>query len=540
MATARGESDLTRVRPRGAYGVPSDLTDGFARNTHADADAAHALSLLLACAFLYLANFAFQPVRGRGGRMNESRGGAYAAATFVAFFGYVATRESKPPQRGVVDANAEITNVTLLALFVPLAFYLGWTHTAARGALFAYPDMSPSEMRRDDDPRVRAMGVLVGDATDGLVGAFGHWEGLRRQAEDERLDRRRGASTRGCITPRTWARGAHAGGDRRRRRRRVRVADDVTGALRGMRGGRGGRAPRARRSRRWRRRLGGHGGAARVSRAASSSVSPGCIVRIVRAAAARGRRDGEIREGASLLCQSDAICFARACINASEWYVALAFLERRYHRGAADSARVRYELGLGLTCASRWTPPDRFDALLDWNVRDWSHREREAAEAEANGKTLAASIRAMWRFIFQKMRPPENAEAAARSEAKRLRAERRRARRRRRALRATLAPEISIPEALARMLRDERDGVVVAAIRCVGSILAGLRAAGGVKMPHDAERGMRDRAKKIAEGCAIGRRPERPKRTRRRRKRGRGVGSHHGHEKARSWPSRWR
>ena len=50
------------------------------------------------------------------------------------------------------------------------------------------------------------------------------------------------------------------------------------------------------------------------------------------------------------------------------------------------------------------------------------------------------------------------------------------------------------------MLRDERDGVVVAAIRCVGSILAGLRAAGGVKMPHDAERGMRDRAKKIAGG----------------------------------------
>ena len=93
-ATARGESDLTRVRPRGAYGVPSDLTDGFARNTHADADAAHALSLLLACAFLYLANFAFQPVRGRGGRMNESRGGAYAAATFVAFFGYVAADEN--------------------------------------------------------------------------------------------------------------------------------------------------------------------------------------------------------------------------------------------------------------------------------------------------------------------------------------------------------------------------------------------------------------------------------------------------------------
>jgi hypothetical protein len=35
------------------------------------------------------------------------------------------------------------------------------------------------EMRRDVDPWVRAMGVLAGDATDGLCGAFGNWEGLR-------------------------------------------------------------------------------------------------------------------------------------------------------------------------------------------------------------------------------------------------------------------------------------------------------------------------------------------------------------------------
>ena len=506
MATARGESDLTRVRPRGAYGVPSDLTDGFAKNTRADADAAHSLSLILACAFLYLANFAFQPVRGRGGRMNESRGGAYAAATFVAFFGYVATRESKPPPAGVVDADAEIANATLLALFVPLFFYLGWTHTAARGASFAYPDMSPFEMRRDDDPRVRAMGVLVGDATDGLVGAFGHWEGLRRQAEDERLDRRRGASTRGMhhapgrgfagLTP-------EAIDD---------AADDAfawqTTLQAHFAGCAVGAATRAHACEAIEAMAASPRGVMAAQRACLVPLLRRCLLdassEFVRAAAARAAGAmAKSARGASLLCQSDADLF-RACVyqRQREWYVALAFLERRYHRGAADSARVRYELGLGLTYASRWTPPDRFDALLDWNVRDWSHREREAAEAEANGKTLAASIRAMWRFIFQKMRPPENAEAAARSEAKRLRAERRRARRRAEALRATLAPEISIPEALARMLRDERDGVVVAAIRCVGSILAGLRAAGGVKMPHDAERGMRDRAKKIAGGFA--------------------------------------
>jgi hypothetical protein len=34
-------------------------------------------------------------------------------------------------------------------------------------------------MRRESDPRVRAMGVLAGDATDGMCGAFGNWEGLR-------------------------------------------------------------------------------------------------------------------------------------------------------------------------------------------------------------------------------------------------------------------------------------------------------------------------------------------------------------------------
>ena len=36
------------------------------------------------------------------------------------------------------------------------------------------------------------MGVLVGNATDGIVGAFGHWEGDERQGEREKQDRKTG------------------------------------------------------------------------------------------------------------------------------------------------------------------------------------------------------------------------------------------------------------------------------------------------------------------------------------------------------------
>ena len=320
MATARGESDLTRVRPRGAYGVPSDLTDGFAKNTRAGLDAAHSLSLILACAFLYLANFAFQPVRGRGGRMNESRGGAYAAATFVAFFGYVATSNRNPPRgRRRVDAGnheRDAPRVVRPSLFLPRMD----AHRRARRVV-RVPRHVPlrdaprrrssrsrdgrARRRRDGRPRrrVRTLGRLASPGGGRTIGS-----------PTRCIDSRDASRTR------TWVRGAHAGGDRRRRRRRVRVADDVTGALRGMRGGRGDARARVRGDRGdGGVASGGHGGAARVSRAASSSVSPGCIVRIrsrggARAAGAMAKS----ARGASLLCQSDADLFdARACINAS-------------------------------------------------------------------------------------------------------------------------------------------------------------------------------------------------------------------------------
>ena len=138
--------------------------------------------------------------------------------------------------------------------------------------------------RRDGRPRrrVRTLGRLASPGG-----------GRTRGSPTRNID------PRGESHPRVWLSGAHAGGDRRRRRRRVRVADDVTGALRGMRGGRGDARARVRGDRGdGGVASGGHGGAARVSRAASSSVSPGCIVRIrSRGGGARGGRDGEIREG---------------------------------------------------------------------------------------------------------------------------------------------------------------------------------------------------------------------------------------------------
>ena len=46
-------------------------------------------------------------------------------------------------------------------------------------------------------------------------------------------------------------------------------------------------------------------------------------------------------------------------------------------------------------------------------------------------------------------------------------------------------PEMSTPEALARLLHDTEDVVVIASIRSIGSLLAGLRTANGPKLPHE-------------------------------------------------------
>ena len=92
------------------------------------------------------------------------------------FVGWKVTCLTAPPaDGGSVAAATEITDAVTLALGIPAFFYLGWRHTSMRGELFSLPDESPYKMRRHEDPRVRAMGVLCGNASDGLVGAFGHW-----------------------------------------------------------------------------------------------------------------------------------------------------------------------------------------------------------------------------------------------------------------------------------------------------------------------------------------------------------------------------
>ena len=135
-------------------------------------------------------------------------------------------------------------------------------------------------------------------------------------------------------------------------------------------------------------------------------------------------------------------------------------------------------------------------------------------------------MRATWR-VFQTLRPPENPEAAARSEAKRRRAERRRAETAARPLR-TPAGNFN-PEALARLLGENATPSSSPRSRRVdprGTQSRGRR--------EDAAR-RRARHARLREEDRGGWRRRRLVRSnlRRRRGRGRGVGSHHGHENAR-------
>ena len=174
---------------RGTYGVPSGEHAGWSSTDHLMLDLAHLMLLLCACFALYAGNFRYQPVRGKCATINASRGAAYACAAWAAMMGWKVTCLSPaPPGGGAVSAATEIGDVVVFVLLLPVFFYAGWKHTAQRGALFAFPDDSPHKMRRDDDPRIRAMGVLCGNASDGLVGAFGHWEGLDRQRDFESMD----------------------------------------------------------------------------------------------------------------------------------------------------------------------------------------------------------------------------------------------------------------------------------------------------------------------------------------------------------------
>ena len=163
---------------------------------------------------------------------------------------------------------------------------------------------------------------------------------------------------------------------------------------------------------------------------------------------------------------------------------------------------MKYLSGAWQLYASELLPPDRFPPLLDWNVRAWLDRDREAAEAEADDPGVRFKIAR----LVDALREPfadQAAEAVALRAAARRRVERAEERRRRKALaKFTGEPEVLAPEALARLLEDRDDATALAAIRCVGALLAGLRASGGRKAPHESEREGRDKARRAAGSLA--------------------------------------
>jgi len=119
--------------------------------------------------------------------------------------GWKLTCVSAPPAIGTaVGGLTRRGDLATLLIGLPFCFILGWRHTVMRGVLFHLPDESPHKMRRHHDPRVRAMGVLCGNSSDGLVGAYGHWEGLDQQREDVEFDQEFGAGGCGAGDGRSW------------------------------------------------------------------------------------------------------------------------------------------------------------------------------------------------------------------------------------------------------------------------------------------------------------------------------------------------
>ena len=431
-----GEGDMTRVEPRGAeYGAPSGAHRGYPADAHAARDDAHLAALAAGAAFLYALNFRAAPVRGAGTsrRVNAARGACLACAFWVAALACFVLRLTD--ENGAASAARETGVGAAALLLLPFFFRAGWRHTAARASLFAYPDLSPAEMRRAPDPRVRAMGVLAGDASDGLCGAFGNWEGLRahRAASAARkrargvdssaasealgVDRTPGVGLIGLtdegrrdaaddalvwqIVMQTYFAGGGSGRYALRATREDGDADENGSASRDQTVSRGARA------------FSFSSGAADVS-STTFTVDPSvrahfcdavsalassprgvataqkyCLVPLlrrvllddspanaaVRARAAEATRAlARSRRGAALLCLGDDDSFMTMWYHRQrDWFRVLVHLEARYGRAAADLARVSYLLGFGAARADAATrlERDRFDALCDWNVRRW-------------------------------------------------------------------------------------------------------------------------------------------------------------------------
>ena len=204
--------------------------------------------------------------------------------------------------------------------------------------------------------------------------------------------------------------------------------------------------------------------------------------------------------GQALLCQRDIECHL-ACKRQRkrEWYEALIYLERRYHRVTADIARIHYNIGLWQMYANKLLPPDRFMPLVDWNVRAWLDDGKggmiddSVLEGDEDAKKKVKNQQ--WELVKEVLFGKVDEEKARKRDA----AERRKERRRRKAAeRARQEAEMTVPQCLAQLLLDDDEHVWSEAVKAVGAMLQGLRDAGGRRQPQEAERRMLLNARKIA------------------------------------------
>ena len=196
--------------------------------------------------------------------------------------------------------------------------------------------------------------------------------------------------------------------------------------------------------------------------------------------------------GQSLLCQRDLDCHL-ACKRQRkrEWFEALIYLERRYHRVAADAARIQYEIGLWQMYANKFLPPDRFMPLVDWNVRAWLDDGRggmiDDGVIEGDEDAVRTKKNQQWELVKEVLFGKVDEEKARRQDAIERRNERRR---KKAAERAKQEAEMTVPQCLAQLLLDDDELVVERAVKAVGAMLQGLRDAGGRRLPQEAERRM--------------------------------------------------
>jgi hypothetical protein len=129
--------------------------------------------------------------------------------------------------------------------------------------------------------------------------------------------------------------------------------------------------------------------------------------------------------------------------------------------------------------------------VLDWNVKPWLD-DGTGGGLDGDGSSMGGGFSggSLVAGFDEKAEKKQKKKDEREAEKRRAMAEE--------AAKNAGGPEMSTPEALARLLRDSEDVVVVAAVRSVGALLAGLRGSGGRKLPHEAEKALLLGARKLA------------------------------------------